>query len=817
MIQQLRLSLALFRTSWTRSVATIAGVSAAVGMVVSVLLVIGAFNASADEQLDGVFEQHQLLVSSEVDAPIPLTSVERLHAVPGVTETIPVGYLQGRVDKQPVVLVVAPSDPGAAVGSGLRDGRVEVAMSRGLRTSTGLAVGSTGSVNIGGVSIPFVVGADSVSGQQRFDRASYLVTSASSLAALGLTDLAPPTAVLVALANPSDADAVRAAAAAMPGIMVQDRAQAREAMLTGLRSVLMTLPLVAVIAFLLAIVLIYTIVRASTIAQRRSLLLLRSLGAAASGLTTLAVSSALVHGLLGALLGTLAARPIAEGLLTSVPASIRNSSAVVLEVKVSPWVTTLVAIAVLLVSAVAAYAALRPVLILPVEDHYRETPDLGQPRRRWVGFVIGVLILAAGTAAVLLAPRDASAIGPLAIVAAWAILGAVAVPVLLRWIDGRLTGTTSGFVSRIDDRGGPSQLGSSALVISGAIALLVALGGAAVNLERSSMPTLAGMSDVDLMVQGVSSDDLPTLRDLPMTTVQTIATTPGVQAVKPMNMGYLTLRGSRIVVQGVEPDALLPVVREGTKSFGALEAGRVFVSTQLESDLGLTAGSTFTLPTRSGATRTFTVAGVVKSFLWPRGLLVMHVADSREIWGTNAVSAVEVVTDDPSAVAPRLTAALAASGTPRVVATGRQLADAAEKVVIDSSQLYRSLSAVGLFVAALVASSAIALDTTTRSREFGTVRALGGSGRTLTAMVAVRSGAIVLAGAIVGILFGLLLQGVFARVTAATQGLPVTAQWSAEPILSALGAGALVTIIATATSARRLRRTPVPELMGIQD
>ena len=127
------------------------------------------------------------------------------------------------------------------------------------------------------------------------------------------------------------------------------------------------------------------------------------------------------------------------------------------------------------------------------------------------------------------------------------------------------------------------------------------------------------------------------------------------------------------------------------------------------------------------------------------------------------------------------------------------------------------MSAVGLFVAALVASSAIALDTTTKSREFGTVRALGGSGGTLTAMVGVRSGAIVASGTLVGIVFGLLLQGVFAKVTAATQGLPVVAQWTAEPIMSALGAGAVVIVIATLTSARRLRRMSVPELMGIQD
>ncbi|MEI2827448.1 MAG: ABC transporter permease [Dermatophilaceae bacterium] len=783
----------------------------------SVLLVIGAFNASADEQLDAVFEQHHLLVSSEVDAPIPLASIDRLRVVPGVTETIPVGYRPGRIGNQPVVLVVAPSDPAAQRSNNVSDGRVEVAMSRGLRTLTGLSAGGTGSVSIGGVLIPFVVGNDAASGQERFDRASYLVASSVSLAALGLTDLAQPTAVLVAISTANDAAAVKAVAADMPGIMVQDREQAREAMLTGLRSVLMTLPLVAVIAFLLAIVLIYTIVRAGTIAQRRSLLLLRSLGATGPSLTGLAVSSALIHGLLGALLGTLAARPVAEGLLTSVPASIRNSSAVVLAVRVSPWVVTIAVVAVLLVSAAAAYAALRPVLILAVEDHYRESPPLDRPRRRWLGLGIGVLSLAMGIAAIILIPQKAAVIGPLAMVVAWATLGAAVVPVLMRWMDGRLTGTTAGFLSRIDDRGGPNQLGSSALVISGAIALLVALGGAAVNLERSSMPTLAGMSDVDLMVQNVPSDDLPTLRDLPTSSVQTIAATPGVQAVRPMNMGYITLRGSRIVVQGVEPNSLLPVVREGTRSSGALEVGRVFVSTQIESDLGLTSGSTFTLPTQSGGERTFTVAGVVKSFLWPRGLLVMHVDDSRAMWGATSVSAVEVVADDPGEVAPRLTAGLKSSGTPRVVATGRQLADAAEKVVIDSSQLYRSLSAVGLFVAALVASSAIALDTTTKSREFGTVRALGGSGGTLTAMVGVRSGAIVASGTLVGIVFGLLLQGVFAKVTAATQGLPVVAQWTAEPIMSALGAGAVVIVIATLTSARRLRRMSVPELMGIQD
>lgn len=58
MKHQTRLALALFRTSWLRSLATVLGLAAAIGIATSVVLVIRAFNVSADEQLAGIFATH---------------------------------------------------------------------------------------------------------------------------------------------------------------------------------------------------------------------------------------------------------------------------------------------------------------------------------------------------------------------------------------------------------------------------------------------------------------------------------------------------------------------------------------------------------------------------------------------------------------------------------------------------------------------------------------------------------------------------------------------------------------------------------------
>ena len=819
MKHQTRLALALFRTSWLRSLATVLGLAAAIGIATSVVLVIRAFNVSADEQLAGIFATHDAVVSSAADAPLTAAQVELLSVQSGTRSVIPFARYESRIGADPIAVIVLPAS-GADAEKGLLQvlgGRVPAAVSGSLQVAAGLHPGDVLDVRLGHVNLPIVVTTDpSAVGSVALDRANYVVVMAPAVAAAGHPGPAAPNGLLIAVDGGTEAlGGVRSAAATAGGLIVQDRWQAREALLAGLRSVLQTLPLVALIALALGAVLVFAVIRTSTITQLKSLVLLRSLGATSTRLYSLALVSALAHGVVGAVLGLLLSRPAAESLVASVPASTRNSAAPILGVPLEPLVMLGVVAATVLVVSASAVLALRPVLMQSADDRLRGVLQPDRQGPRWPVAVLGGLLGLAAVLVITAQPRRFWLLAAGLLILAWLALSLVGVPMFLRLFDRAGARRTAGFLSKLGSGGTSPQLRSGALVMSAAVALLVSLSGAAVDLEQSAMPTLAGMGAVDLMVQDAAADDVPTQRNLGSSLGESIRATPEVTAVLPIQVGYLSVLGARVLVQGVAPNSRLPIVVQGTASWGALTAGESFVSRQMKADLGLDVGSVVTLPGRNGSPIALRVKGVVDSFLWPNGVLVMHVSDSQAVWGTDGFSSFEVVTANPAEVRVALQRTLAGSGV--VLASGPELATQAEKVVVDSSQLYRSLSSVALLVAALLAASAVALDTVTRLREFGVVRAVGGSRGLLQGMVLVRSITLVGAGSLVGTGFGLVLQLYLAKTAASTQGLPIEFHLSAIPPASALAASVGVIFVSSVGAAFRLRRTSVPDLLGAAD
>ncbi len=326
------------------------------------------------------------------------------------------------------------------------------------------------------------------------------------------------------------------------------------------------------------------------------------------------------------------------------------------------------------------------------------------------------------------------------------------------------------------------------------------------------------MDQIDLLVEQVSVDDVPTLHTLTAATMTQVAQVDGVDQVKPIQMGYMSLLGSRVLVQGVSPDSLLPVVVEGRDAYGELSPGEVYISTQFAADHNLAAGDSFEILARDGGTVQLAVLGPVTSFLWPNGLIVMDVTDTEQVWGARTYSSFEIVTNDRAGVRQRL---LQAGGqfddADTVVVTGEELAAAAWQVTKDSVGLYQTLSMVAFFVGILVAGGALALDTATRLREYGTVRAVGARNRFLAAMVLNRAAVLVGAGTVIGWAFGIVLQYYFAVTSASTQSLPITMHWTLTPTLTAVMAGAAVLIVASLGSILRIQRASAPSMLGAPD
>lgn len=822
MLAKLRLALSLFRASWLRTLITIVGIGATVSLVGAVLLVQYAFTTSADEQLDGIYSEYSVVVQSPTGEPIPQPILTEVLAAEGIDTAVPVGQYETRIQGTPAALVTLPIEAeDAGELDELQSDAVPVAMSEPLQSRLGLAVGDHTTIvtplgSMGVVLVPIPDGDE----QERLNRSTYVVASAATLLQAGeVAGLAQPNLVLVKLAADADDAALREVVAAnSPGVELQDRTQARAAMLAGLRSLLQTLPLVALIAISLSAVLVFAIIRTSTIAQLRSLTMLRALGASSCQLMGLAVISALVHSVLGALLGIGLSKGLADGLLDSIPVSIRNSSAQVLKIDYVPTISLAVLVSVAIIGAAAAWFALKPALNSSVEDRLR---DPGEARRRAGSVVLflalGVVFAAIGIAIVLIKPRELWFVSSIAILIAWLLVSMVAVPLLLRVFDRASRRSRAGWVGT---SGGtpPGQLQASALVMSATLAMLVALAGAGENLQLSAYPTQRGMDQIDLLVEQVSVDDVPTLHTLTAATMTQVAQVDGVDQVKPIQMGYMSLLGSRVLVQGVSPDSLLPVVVEGRDAYGELSPGEVYISTQFAADHNLAAGDSFEILARDGGTVQLAVLGPVTSFLWPNGLIVMDVTDTEQVWGARTYSSFEIVTNDRAGVRQRL---LQAGGqfddADTVVVTGEELAAAAWQVTKDSVGLYQTLSMVAFFVGILVAGGALALDTATRLREYGTVRAVGARNRFLAAMVLNRAAVLVGAGTVIGWAFGIVLQYYFAVTSASTQSLPITMHWTLTPTLTAVMAGAAVLIVASLGSILRIQRASAPSMLGAPD
>ena len=813
--ERIRLALALFRTSWIRSISTIAGIAAITAMASSVLLVLNAFDKGVQEQLDAVFHERNRIISTRTGTAITPQQLRAILDIEGLEKVLPAAQLEGSIDGERAVVLILPDAQHSTDTSGEKD---QAWLSTPLRETIRQAVGATAQVRLGPVALDVVVGPDpTAQGYPQFDQSAYAIMTASTLEKFGHPELAAPTVVLASAPTVASQEALDRYVAGEPSLEVQDRAAADTALRIGIQPILQNLPLVALVAFLLGLVLVFTIIRAGADAERVSLVLLRALGASSRRLRGLATVSGVVHGLIGCALGLALAAPAASSLMASIPASSRNSAAPVPAIPMSPPVYAGAAAAVLLVCVVAARSGVRPLVRLSAEDQFRGMSQPVSPWRTWTLGLVGFVAVAAAILLTLNDPGRFGSAGLILLLTGWATLGSVLIGALLSWFDRLALRTRPGFVSRSSDYRVAQQMRSGGMVVSGALVLLVSLSGLATNLQKSTEPTLAGMGDIDLMVQDVALDDLPTVRNISPDAEKSLAAVDGVATVRPVQMGYITYQDTRVLVQGVAPDSKLPVVQQGTALGGELTPGKLYVSTQFALRHAVEVGDEVAITTPAGETLQLVVSAVVDSFLWPGGLVVSHVEDTRRLWPGQGASAYEVMTERPwQSVREEILNRRPALHLPAstLVASGPDQAAQAEKIVRDSSQLYQALALIGLFVAMLIASSAIALDTSTRLREFGVIRAIGGRSRFLTRMVVTRATLLVAPATVVGGLFGILLLWLTTETSGKAQGVNLSMHWSGTTVAGTLLACGLVIGVAAIGSARLVTKRSAPDMLG---
>lgn len=339
------------------------------------------------------------------------------------------------------------------------------------------------------------------------------------------------------------------------------------------------------------------------------------------------------------------------------------------------------------------------------------------------------------------------------------------------------------------------RLAAGVLGVGLALMLVLLLGGLWQGLERqaSAYPDRAG-ADLYVVQRGVQ-DFLGETSTIQRSTVTKVRSTPGVAWADPV-------RGQFVVFELHDKKVAAFVVGYVVGRHGgpwALSSGRtprrageVVVDRALARRHGLSVGQRLTV---GGST--FRIVGLAKASAVMTGFVFMtHDATDALFRSPDTTSFVLVRATRPEAVARRL------RSQGLTVLTRQQIATNDRRLYtgIFGSPL-KLMVAVAFVVGALVVALTVYASVVERRREFGIVKAIGASGRTITGIVLRQSLLLSALGLVVG--FGLFLVG---RALIAELRPQFSVVITPRSVLLAVGAALLMAGIAAVIPARRVAR-----------
>lgn len=535
--------------------------------------------------------------------------------------------------------------------------------------------------------------------------------------------------------------------------------------------------------------------------RRRSIALIRCIGATSGQVRRSALSEASLVAVAGSLAGV--AVGIGVGRIACAFAGVLGR-----DFRVDPVSMAAVALAGVVVTVISALSPTARAMRIPPMAALR--PVDSDQRQRSVGrlrIAFGSVLLLGGGAVL----GGGVYLKNLLVAMGGGAVTAVGVLLLLRVVLPRILSMVSGLGSMFGTTGklavantlrnpGRAAATCTALVVGvGAIVtLLVAAASAQTGADRS----VGARNPLDLQVTATGSPSI-----LPMQLQSTLSSLEGVHAAIAVPATQVQFKGNTYTVYGPQIDQLA-AVRNG----GELAAGQIAVPGYLFEQYRLEAGDRIEL-TRAGVTLTLSLAATP---LTDDNSMVVSAPDLGRLDPAPPVRAVWAKFDAgaaPNDVMARVNRAVAPFPSVEVSGAGPQRAATAE-VLGTLIKIALALLAVAVVIAIVGIGNTLGLSVVERTRESALLRALGLRRGQLRSMLALEAALLALVAAVVGSFFGVIFG--FAAVGAAfgQAGEPAVFTLPYGQLAMVCAGAVLAGVLASALPGRRAAKaTPVQALV----
>jgi putative ABC transport system permease protein len=576
--------------------------------------------------------------------------------------------------------------------------------------------------------------------------------------------------------------------------------------------------IIAVLALLAGVFLIYTMSSATVAQRRRELLTLRVLGARRRRVTRGFVTEVGLVALIGALSGIASGMVIGRMMVEMLPPVILSAVDVDVAYRPDPWVVGAAGLVGVVAAVAAAVFAVRVDMNVPLAQAIRGTEDdsVASAGRRSVLPVAATALLFAGAGASWVAGSRSSA---LVLLAGGVIAALAAVPRPLARASSMVTSRLGG-IGELAGRNATRharRTWSIVMTIAVATAVSVAIQGSMTNLLTAANRSVASLGDTALFVQPVVAEALPIDPVFDEPTVRELAAIDGVRRAVPGQLMPLSIEERSFMVQGVQEGSNTPAFRNATGEARdeVTNGSAAIVSRKASLALDVVAGDSLTLPSPTGP-HVVRVADVVDYPTLNDGQIVVSLSRLQQWYARPGASFVEILTEDGAAaggIADRARDLVASHTSATVyVVPGREVLGALRSSIEQASLLAQTSQWMIVLVAALGVFNVMMMAVLVRRRELGVLRAIGGRGSAIRRMILTEATGYTLIGLVIGAGLGILLHYSANDLVASSMALDVRFAPVAESLVSALLACAVVIAGALIPAWRASRLDPVTVL-----